>query len=74
MFVRIGSLIINCICIESIGIEECVGSMSGPAYMIVVKTSDTTHYPEAFDTKREAEEEIDWIYTKLSSIANNGRG
>ena len=70
-FVEIGSLIINCNCIESIGIEECVGSKNVPEYKIVVKTSDNTYYPETFDTKRDAIEEIDWTYSKLRGITNN---
>lgn len=70
-FVEIGSLIINCDCIESIGIEKCVGSKKVPEYKIVVKTFDNTYYPKTFDNKRDAEEEVDWIYSKLMSITNN---
>ena len=70
-FVKIGSLIINCNCIESIGIEECVSSENVSEYKIVVKTSDNTYYPKTFDNKRGAVEEIDWIYTKLRITTNS---
>ena len=71
-FVNIGSLIINCNTIESIGIEEGINSANicEGKYKIAVKTSSTTYYPKTFETKREAVEEIDWIYTKLSNITN----
>lgn len=70
-FVKIGSLIINCDTIESIGIEKCVGSKNVLEYKIVVKTSNTTYYPKIFKTKQEAIEEIDWTYTKLRNITNS---
>lgn len=70
-FVKIGSLIINSDTIESISIEECVNSDTCKyEYMIAVKTSSTTYYPKTFQTKRDAEEEIDWTYTKLRNITN----
>lgn len=69
-FVKIGSLIINCDTIESIGIEEDINSANSYEYKIVVKTSSTTYYPKTFKTKRDAEEEIDWTYNKLKNIAN----
>ena len=74
-FVEIGSLIINCNCIESIGIEEGINSANicEHEYKIAVKTSSTTYYPKTFKTKRDAEEEIDWTYTKLRNITNNKR-
>jgi len=69
-FVKIGSLIINCDTIESVGIEEGINSANSYEYKIVVKTSSTTYYPKTFKTKRDAEEEIDWTYNKLKNIAN----
>jgi hypothetical protein len=69
-FVKIGSLIINCDTIESVGIEEGINSANIYEYKIVVKTSSTTYYPKTFKTKRDAEEEIDWTYNKLKNIAN----
>ena len=69
-FVKIGSLIINCDTIESVGIEEGINSANSYEYKIVVKTSSTTYYPKTFKTKRDAEEEIDWTYDKLKNIAN----
>ena len=71
-FVKIGSLIINCNCIESIGVEGCLNSDTCKyEYRIAVKTSSTTYYPKTFETKRDAEEEIDWTYTKLRNITNS---
>ena len=71
-FVKIGSLIINCDTIESIGIEGCINPDTCKyEYKIAVRTSSTIYYPKTFDNKRDAEEEIDWTYTKLRSITNS---